>query len=150
MGQQIAARSRTPSTRIRWLRSSCLGVAYTALAIILWQWLAAYIFLWSIHLPPRMATPLTVARYSHYYGNSDYIRHRIQLCSMGALILVVAVAVSPFFPQARSLHGAASFASCAEIAAAGLFSESGLILGSLGRRYLILPRRQDREKMSAS
>jgi type IV secretion system protein VirD4 len=39
--------------------------------------------------------------------------------------------------RARPLHGAARFASPSEIAGAGLYGEQGIIVGKVGRRYLI-------------
>ena len=44
-------------------------------------YLASYLFLWSLSLPPWRATPLTVLRYAHYYGDLDDIRRRIVVCT---------------------------------------------------------------------
>jgi type IV secretion system protein VirD4 len=125
-----------------WVRRCLIGGVLTLLAVAASQWLAGYVLLWSFHAPLRQASPLTVARYAFYYGHRAAIRRRLWLCSGVGLGLVAASTLAFALPKARSLHGDAQFAPGREIARAGLFSDHGMILGRLGRRYLILPGQQ--------
>ena len=58
-----------------------LGVG--AAALVLSQYLAAYLFLWSIHADPLSATPLTIARYAYYFGDRDDVSLRLERLAGG-------------------------------------------------------------------
>ena len=123
------------------LRASAATVA----ALVLSQYLAGFIFLWALHLDPKGAGPLTVARYAHYYGNRADIRRRVWITSGLGIVLVALCALPILLPRRRSLHGDARFATRREIASAGLFAKAGLFLGRQSRgwrRYLVLPGQQ--------
>ena len=124
------------------LRRSAMGAAVIAVGVIAAQYLAGYLFLWSLHADPRRATPLTILQYRSYYGHLAVIRHRTTLCSGIGLGLVTLVAIVLLIPKRRPLHGEAQFAREPEIARAGLFASDGLILGKMGGRYLMLPGQQ--------
>lgn len=114
-----------------------------ALALLmLAQYLAGYLFLWWVRADPREASPLTIARYTYYYGHRDDLRRRLTISSGVGFALVGAVVLVAFLPKSRSLHGNARFATRREIARAGLFAQRGLFLGRFGRRYLILAGQQ--------
>src|SRR5690349_8541391 len=115
---------------------------FVCLAIAAAQYLAGYFLLWSFHLPPLGATPLTVARYLHFYGDNSHVRRRVIICSALGLGVVGASVGLAFRPKPRPLHGEARFATRREIARAGLFSDHGIILGQYGSRYLVLPGQQ--------
>ncbi len=123
-----------PSTSARALKVS--GIALVAL--IAAAYLGGYFFLWSLGLRPRTATPLTLARYGYYYGDISWIRKRLMVCSGVGGGLILASTAALLLPRRRSLHGDARFAHRRELAAAGLFGNDGIILGRLGRRYLML------------
>jgi type IV secretion system protein VirD4 len=120
-------------------------LAISVLALILSQYLAAFVFLWLSHLNPRAAGPLTVARYAHYYGDrADTLKH-VWMASAAGLLLVAFSALPIVLPRRRALHGEARFASAKEMARAGLFAKEGLFLGRPlhgRRRYLVLPGQQ--------
>lgn len=112
------------------------GIA--VIALVLSQYLAGYLFLWWIRADPLAATPLTIARYSYYYGDRDDVGPKIKISS-GAGLLFISLAVLPaVLPRRRSLHGDARFATMREIARAGLLSNSGFYLGRIRRRDLVL------------
>jgi type IV secretion system protein VirD4 len=106
------------------------------------QYLAGFFLLWSFHLDPRAASPLTVARYAYYYGERSDIQKALFRASAGGLALVLLSAGCLLLPRRRALHGEARFATRREIAAAGLLGDHGIILGRLGRRCLMLPGQQ--------
>ena len=114
----------------------------TAFGVIAAQYLAGYGFLWSWHLDPRRATPLTIARYWVYDGQVPLVRRRAAECSGAGFALVAALGVLLAIPKSRPLHGEARFARAAEMARAGLLGAEGLILGKRGSRYLMLPGQQ--------
>lgn len=118
----------------RLAKGAGLGVA----ALILSQYLAGYVFLWSIGAVPFSATPLTIARYAYYFGDRPGVGARLKITSAVGVALMVLAVLPVVLPRKRSLHGDARFASRREIARAGLFSESGFYLGRIGRRDLIL------------
>ena len=139
---QVASSSWRPATNPSWLRRGLIGAAFVVLGIVGSQWIAGYLFLWSLQLRPQAATPITVAQYAHFYGQVPFVRHKLILCSLVGLGLIVAITLAVFWPKGRSTHGDARFATRPEIKEAGLFSAHGLILGKLGSRYLILPGQQ--------
>ncbi|MGE0115010.1 MAG: type IV secretory system conjugative DNA transfer family protein [Steroidobacteraceae bacterium] len=106
------------------------------------SYLAGFLLLWSLDLNPRSATPLTMVRYAYYYGDRPAVQRRLLLSLSGGVTLVGCCALALLMPRRRSLHGDARFASAREIAQVGLLGERGLILGRLGRRYLMLPGQQ--------
>jgi type IV secretion system protein VirD4 len=116
------------------------GAALAALSVT--SYLAGYLFLWSLHLNPWDATPVTVVRYAYYYGHWAPIYHHLLWCSGGSVLLVTVAIAVLLWPKPRALHGDAGFASRADIARAGLLGEAGLILGQLGGRLLMLPGQQ--------
>ncbi len=136
------AHSRPAYKDAHWIRRGLLGISLVLAAIVIAQWLAGYFLLWSFHLSPRHASPLTVMRYAVYYSGNLTVQHRLWLTSGIGLGLVVAAILPAALPKTRSLHGDARLATSREIARAGLFSDYGILLGRFGPRYLILPGQQ--------
>jgi type IV secretion system protein VirD4 len=128
-----------PNTLVRRL---LIGAAALCAGVIASLYLASYFFLWSFHVDPRHATPLTILQYQHYYGNNPVIARRLKVCSSAGFALVTAFCVVPMIPKPRALHGEAQFARRPEISRAGLLSPEGIILGKLGSSYLMLPGQQ--------
>jgi len=121
----------------------CVVVGAVALAAIAAaQYLGGYFFLWSYGLAPLAATPLTIARYAHFYGDVPHVGRRLIICSCIGVLFVGAGAGLALKPKPRSLHGDARFATRVEIKSAGLFADNGFILGQYGRRYLTLAGQQ--------
>ena len=55
------------------------GFGFVALgAIAAAQYLAGYFFLWSYDRKPLSATPLTIARYWHFYSDNADVRRRLR------------------------------------------------------------------------
>ena len=115
-----------------------LAIVAVLIALALSQYLAGYILVWSLRAPLREAGVLTAARYAYYYGDRPDVRRHILLASGAGVLLVAVAAGAALRPRPRSLHGDAGFARRREIAAAGLLGSHGIILGRLGRRYLML------------
>ena len=123
-------------------RGALKALALGVLALLVAQYLAGFLFLWSIRADMRGASPLTIARYDYYYGAREAIRGRLALCSAIGAALVALSTLALCLPRRRSLHGDARFARRAEIVAAGLLGERGIILGALGAHCLMLPGQQ--------
>jgi type IV secretion system protein VirD4 len=121
-----------------WLKLLALGT----LGIVLSQYLAGWIFLSWLHLNPREAGPLTIARYGYYYGERPEVLPRLWVTSIAGILLVSIVPLALMLPRRRALHGDARFATRREVARAGLLGERGIILGAWGRRCLMLSGQQ--------
>ena len=127
-----------PPARSAWSGIVAKAIAGTVVALVAGAYLAGYLFLWSISLNPRDATPLTIARYGYYFGNREGIRKRLLISSGAGGVLVAASALALCLPRRRALHGDARFATRRDIAGAGLLGDHGIILGRVGRRCLML------------
>jgi type IV secretion system protein VirD4 len=138
MTQLESAASWRPHTNTGAAGCITKAVGIGAAALVLSQYLAGYVFLWSINANPLSATPLTIAQYWYYYGHRPEIGARLKITSGAGVVLILLVALPAILPRKRSLHGDARFATMREIARAGLFSESGFYLGRVGRRDLVL------------
>ncbi len=118
-----------------------IGVGLVA-ALLVGAYLSGYVLLWSLHLNPREASPLTIVRYSYYYGDRQEIRKKLLASTIAGGVMVLTSALALTWPRRRSLHGDARFATRRELAAAGLFGDRGIILGRVGRRCLMLAGQQ--------
>src|SRR5882724_1776251 len=96
----------------RGLRTARLarGVLVALAALLLWQYLAGYLLLWSLRLSPLRATPLTALQYAVYYGDRHGIQRRLMACAGAAAVCVVVCAAVALKRRPRALHGEARFA----------------------------------------
>ena len=106
-------------------------------ALALWATLAGALFLQLAGEAPLEASPLTLLRYAYHYGRDETVRTGLLVAGglAGALLLIPTLAL--LAPRERKLFGDARFATRAEIKRAGLFAEKGIIVGKLGRKFLI-------------
>lgn len=112
-------------------------------SVLITLYLSSYLFLLKLNnplLPATAATPLTVMRYWQHYGTEPYTRHWL----IGCMIAGTAPSLVGMFylvrPVARALHGDNRFATFREVFRAGLFGETGIILGRWGWRFIMLGR----------
>lgn len=134
--------ARWPHTPSRLVQRTAGWGAACLVALLVAQYIAGYAFLWSVKAEPRQATPLTTLRYAYYYWDHAEIRRRVLTCWILGFGVVAGSSLAVLLPRRRSLHGDARFATRREITAAGLLSTEGIILGQLGRRYLMLEGQQ--------
>ena len=106
------------------------------------SYLTGALFLSSIGGKAYTATPLTAVRYWYYYGDVPAVRRRLKICGGTSTVIVGLGLGLVFWPKRRSAHGDARFATRAEIRGAGLFGHTGILLGKVGARYLMLPGQQ--------
>lgn len=135
-----AAAWRPPAKAAR--RLPWRAVAVAIVSLVASQYLAGFLFLWSAHLDPKEASPITVARYAYYFRDRADVRKKLLLASGGGIAAVLLGGLAVLLPRRRSLHGDARFARRGEIAKAGLLGDHGIILGRLGKRCLMLPGQQ--------
>ena len=142
MAPSASAAAWRPPAKAGWVGGACgtAGVVLAASAAALY--LSGFFFLWSIHLDPRAASPLTVLRFAYYYGGWPRVHGALVRSCLGGAGAVALTALVLLLPRRRPLHGEARFATRREIAGAGLFGEHGIILGRLGRRCLMLAGQQ--------
>ena len=135
----VAASAPLPKPRRAvWLRYAAVSV----LALLVSQYLGGWLLLKWLHLDPRSAGPLTIARYGYYYGGRVDMRPRLWATSLAGLALVGMCPLALLLPRRRALHGDARFATRREVVRAGLLGEHGIVLGRWGRRCLILAGQQ--------
>ncbi len=118
-----------------------LGLAVLG-GVVLSLYVAGYVLLWTLGLPPTAATPLTWLRYAYWYADSTLLRSRLvgtAVAGVAPLLITVSAVMRPAPPP---VHGAARFANRREIRRAGLLGEEGILLGKLGSRYLVLDGQQ--------
>jgi type IV secretion system protein VirD4 len=108
-------------------------------AAIVALYLAGYFFLYKLGLPPYEATPLTILRYWAHYGTDPATRQWLTICTTAGVALAAAFVVPILMPVRRALHGDAQFAKISEIKEAGLLGEYGMILGKIGKKFIMLP-----------
>ena len=131
-----------PPAKAGWVAGACKTAGAVIAAIAAALYLAGFFFLWSIHLDPRAASPLTVLRFAYYYGSWPRVHGVLVRSCLGGAGAVALSALVLLLPRRRPLHGEARFATRREIAGAGLLGEHGIILGRLGRRCLMLAGQQ--------
>jgi type IV secretion system protein VirD4 len=108
------------------------------LGTVVGLWVTGYVFLWAIREPPNAATPLTALRYWAYHGGQPAVRGKLAWSAAAGFGLVAVGIGLLVIPRPRPLHGDARFASVAEVHRAGLFADSGLVLGRMGGRFITL------------
>lgn len=105
------------------------------------RYLAGGIFMLLHKSNPTTVTASTWGEYWTDYQNDPKERKRLQGSMGGALFLLFGV---PLFillansGKGRSLHGDARWATRSEVQKAGLLEESGLILGKMGGKFLMM------------
>lgn len=120
-----------------WAKAGLITAAMIA-AVAAWSYLAGGIFLVAYGQSFDDATPLTIYRYWEVLGSDKSAQLRFLLAGLGALALVLTPVIAFFAPAKRALHGDARFATPREIRKAGLFGEVGIIVGKIGKKYLML------------
>lgn len=115
-----------------------------ASAVLITTWLAGYFFLLKLKINPLEASPLTIVRYWVHYGDDPAKRQWLTICTTasGAIAAGFVGIILLVMNKGRSLHGDASFAKLREIKKAGLLGDFGLILGKIGKKYVLLPGQQ--------
>lgn len=132
--------TRAPSAE-GWPSPLRIAVALLVAAVV-GLYLAGYAFLMAMKLPPQNATLLTIHQYWEAYGDRPDVRRTLITTLVGAQGLMLGLVGVAMLPRRRPLHGDARFATRREIEQAGLLKDNGIILGRLGRRYLMLPGQQ--------
>ena len=123
-------------------KSAGVYLSLLVLGAIVALYLAGYFFLLKLRLPAYQATPLTVLRYWYYYG-ADPATHRwLAICTTTGAVLASTFVAILLMPVRRALHGDARFARLREVEKAGLLGEFGLILGKIGKKFVMLPGQQ--------
>lgn len=129
----------------KWAKALVGGLFLFTACVVGTLSLAGYFYLWKIKQPVSFS-PLTIFQYWKHYGHHEVVQSDLKMCLMFSAGLIVATIVGIVLAQKkRSLHGDARFANDAEIKAAGLLEDDGVVLGvresffGLFRKYLTLP-----------
>lgn len=107
-------------------------------------YLSAVLFLLLNKANPAQARLTSLVHYWHLYGDDGPLRKKLQIAmgvSAGGLLVAFPAALAVAARGHRPLHGAARFATSAEIARAGLTSgkSPGILVGRHRGKFLSLP-----------
>lgn len=119
-----------------WLSVAVFAAVLLAVAGV-WLYLSGAIFLLLIHKKFADAQFLTFYQYWFYYSTEPVIHKKLLTAGglgFAALLLPVAIILKP---KPKSLHGDARFATNFEIKKAGLFGDTGIIIGKIGKKFLM-------------
>ncbi len=117
-----------------------LGAAIALTAVISWSWLAGFLFCVLGRLPVHLATPLTLIHYLPLYFALKPVKILMEVSSLASFTLMaLIVGVILRNRQQTSPYGDARWASRWDVRKAGLYSESGIILGTRQGRFLCMP-----------
>lgn len=117
-----------------------LGLLVIGAAVALY--LAGYFFLLKLRLPVYQATPLTILGYWQHYGDDPATRRWLTICTTAGAAIAIGFIAAMLMPMRRALHGDARFAKIAEVKKAGLLGDFGIILGKMGKKFVMLPGQQ--------
>ena len=117
-----------------------LGTAIVLTVVIAWSWLAGFLFCVLGRLPLHLATPLTLVHYFPLYVALKPVKLLMDVSGMVSLILLALITGVILRNRYRgNPYGDARWASWWDVRKAGLFSESGLIIGTRQGRFLCMP-----------
>jgi type IV secretion system protein VirD4 len=117
------------------------GIAVLAAATACAVWLAGFLFFAFSKANPFGKTGFsTWWTYWQFYQHDLVVAKRLKVSAIVAAVLAygaLAAFVVASMREVRSLYGESRFATKAEIAKAGLFSDNGIIVGKWGKRFLM-------------
>lgn len=126
----------------KWLKW-VLGVVVFIVASVGVVWLAGFFFFAFSKTNPFGKTDFsTWWTYWQHYQADPVVAKRLKISAIVAAVVAYGapiVAVITAMREVRSLHGEARFANAAEIEKAGLFGNTGIIIGKLKNRFLMFP-----------
>ena len=124
---------------IKWV----LGFVVFIAASVGVVWLAGFFFFAFSKTNPFGKTDFsTWWTYWQHYQNDPAVVKRLKVSAIVAAAVVYGapiVALIAAMREVRSLHGEARFANAREIEKAGLFGNTGIIIGKIKNRFLIFP-----------
>ncbi|WP_198266670.1 type IV secretory system conjugative DNA transfer family protein [sulfur-oxidizing endosymbiont of Gigantopelta aegis] len=117
------------------------GIIYSFL------WISSFIFLYLAHLDTNTTQASVIYDYWKFYGDDKNTKELISTAFFGGLIAISSPFILIYYAvrDNQKLFGEARWANASEIRKAGLFSETGIIVGKftsfwgLVEKYLILP-----------
>ena len=120
------------------------GIFACVVLLVLFYWAASFIFMQIYGLPVGMSRPWTIIQYWAMYRESGYkwLRLAVNFCFFFPWLLLVGLAVLIVLTKdKRALHGAARFATMAEVKKAGLIDpkkglDKTILVGKFKDRYL--------------
>ena len=120
-----------------WPLKAALGAAIATGAVLVLAALAALIALAGLRRLSGDVDPAAVPIWFWYYRHDPEVQRWLKVGALGATGLGLATAVGIASQIRRPLHGAARWASEAEVRRAGLRARTGILLGRKGGRLLV-------------
>jgi len=122
----------------RWLRHGAITAAALA-AILVWLYIAGFVFLWGAGGTPSEVRALTFPAYAWYYGEQKHYQTWLFAGAVAGLLPFIGIGALVSRPRKRSLHGNARLATMRDINKAGLTQGNGILVGKVGDTYLTWP-----------
>jgi type IV secretion system protein VirD4 len=126
--------------RPQWLQWIIWIAAFVA-ATLAFLWLAGFLFFLICKASPAGKIDLsTWITYWNSYQDNALVVKRLKIAAFISALISYGLPLYLLFSglkEARSLHGDARFANTMEVVKAGLFAKSGIIVGKLGKRFLM-------------
>lgn len=118
-----------------------VGALAIAIGIVAGIYVAGFLFLVANKTNPLGTTFSTIYQYWYYYHDdpeqAGHFRFAFAVAGLVAVAMPFSVLVG-LLRNTRALHGEARFANAKEVAKAGLFGDTGIIVGKAFGKFLIL------------
>ena len=124
-----------------WVKAGLITALVLAV-IGVWAYLAGGIFLMAFDHKFEEATPLTIYQYWYHLGAVRQVQKWLYIASGVSLAVLLSPFMIFFASAKKSLFGDARFAKQSEIKKAGLLGDKGIIVGKLGKNYLMFDGQQ--------
>lgn len=124
-----------------WVKAGLITALVLAV-IGVWAYLAGGIFLMAFDHKFEEATPLTMYQYWYHLGAVRQVQKWLYIASGVSLAVLLSPFMIFFASAKKSLFGDARFAKQSEIKKAGLLGDKGIIVGKLGKNYLMFDGQQ--------
>lgn len=124
-----------------WVKAGLITALVMAV-IGVWAYLAGGIFLMAFDHKFEEATPLTIYQYWYHLGAVRQVQKWLYIASGVSLAVLLSPFMIFFASAKKSLFGDARFAKQSEIKKAGLLGDKGIIVGKLGKNYLMFDGQQ--------
>lgn len=111
-----------------WIKFS-IGTAVLLSVAAVWLFLSGALLLQLVHRNPEDAQFLTYYQYWYHYGAVAAVKKKLFMAGGGVFVAMGFLAFLFFKPQRPKLHGDARFSNKRELKEAGLFGETGVIVG---------------------
>ena len=107
-------------------------------ALVILSWFASFIFLAVMKLDYNAALPHTIYLYAIEYSGDQRVQNALFMAALGAIGALFGILAVVNNLRKETQHGAAKWASLANLNKAGLLGGEGILLGKFGGKFISL------------